>query len=82
MTGDIKENCIEWYTGDNMISVTLTQKKYINRVKRLVEKYRADGCILVENEDGSVWAKLPLRALHLTIFNSNHNGFPGGNNNA
>ena len=82
MNGDLKENCIEWYTGDNMISVTLTQKKYINRVKRLVEKYRADGCVLVENEDGSVWAKLPLRALHLTIFNSNHKGFPGGVKNA
>ena len=69
---ELKENVIEWYTGDKMISVTLSQKRYINRVKKLVEKHADMGCELVENRDGSIWAKIPLRALHLTIFGANN----------
>lgn len=78
MKGDLKENSIEWYTGDNMISISLTQKKYINRVKKLVEKYGDMGCVLTQNEDGSIWAKIPLRALHLTIYGTNNSAFCEG----
>lgn len=75
---ELKENVIEWYTGDKMISVTLSQKRYINRVKKLVEKHADMGCELVENRDGSVWARIPLSALHLTIYGSNNRAFPDG----
>jgi hypothetical protein len=74
----LKENCIEWLTGQKMIAVTLSQKKYINRVRSLVEKYAEMGCELVENRDGSVFAKLPLSALHLYITTSKNAELCGG----
>ena len=67
---DIKENVIEWITGDNRVTVSLTQKRFINRVKRAVE-------IVAENADGSICAHLPLKALHLTIYAPNMAGFAG-----
>ena len=73
---EFKENVIEWYTGEKWMSVTLTQKKHINRVRKLVEKYADMGCWLIENRDGSVWARIPLSALHLTIYGSNNRAFP------
>lgn len=73
---EFKENVIEWYTGEKWMSVTLTQKKHINRVRKLVEKYADMGCELVENRDGSVWARVPLSALHLTIYGANNRAFP------
>lgn len=67
----MRENVIEWLTGQETISVTLTQKKYINRVKRLAKKYPEQVQVLVENDDGSIFAHLPLKALKLNIITSN-----------
>jgi hypothetical protein len=64
---DFKENAIEWLTGDDTISVTLTQKKYINKVKKLAVKHPNLVSILNENSDGSIFAHLPLKALKLSI---------------
>ena len=35
MIGDLKENNIEWYTGSDRCLVSFTQKKFINRIKRI-----------------------------------------------
>ena len=65
---EIRENVIEWITGDDRICCTFTQKKHINLARRLVATYintgdnRAD---LLENPDGSVFCHLPLEALKL-----------------
>jgi len=72
---EIKENVIEWITGDKRVTVSLTQKRFINRVKMLAEKYPEDVDIVAENTDGSLCAHLPLRALHLTIYAPNTSGF-------
>lgn len=64
---DFKENAIEWLTGDDTISVSLTQKKYINKVKKLAVKHPNLVSILKENSDGSIFAHLPLKALKLSI---------------
>ena len=72
---EIKENVIEWITNDKTITVSLTQKRYINRVKMLAEKHPEDVEIVAENADGSLCAHLPLRALHLTIYAPNTSGF-------
>lgn len=64
---DIKENVIEWITGENTISATLTQKKYINKVRKLSKDWPCLVSILAENEDGSIFARLPLKALKLSI---------------
>lgn len=33
------ENCIEWLTGQHTITCTISQGKYISKIKRLAEKY-------------------------------------------
>ena len=65
------ENAIEWLTGQDAITVSLTQKRFINRVRKLAKKFPKSVEIVAENEDGSICAHLPLKALHLTIFRGN-----------
>ena len=62
----MKENHIEWYTGEDRITACFTQAKFINKVKKLaaVEENEVD---FVENKDGSRFAHLPLKALKLSI---------------
>lgn len=72
---EIKENVIEWITGDKRVTVSLTQKRFINRVKMLAEKHPEDVEIIAENRDGTICAHLPLKALHLTIYAPNTGGF-------
>ena len=55
------ENCIEWLTGERTATVTFTDRKMINRVKKLYEDRKDDFKYLVENEDGSICAKLPKK---------------------
>lgn len=64
---DVKENVIEWLNGDDTISVTLSQVKYISKVKKLAEKYPEKVQILAENDDGSIFAHLPLKSLKLSV---------------
>lgn len=61
-----KENVIEWLTGQKVITLTLTQERMINRVRRL-KKAHPDKVKIKTNKDGSVLAKLPLSALKLNI---------------
>ena len=65
---DLQENVIEWYTGEDVIALTITQRKYITLVKKLVAAYQARGdkrATLLENEDGSIFCHLPLEAMRL-----------------
>ena len=68
---ELRENHIEWYSGADTMTLSLTQAKYINRVRGMVEKYPEIGSILAENPDGSVLAHISLRALHLTYYGQN-----------
>ena len=68
---DYKENCIEWLTGQDTITVSLTHKKFISRVMELSKDPKNGVEIVAINKDGSICAHLPLRALHLTIFKGN-----------
>lgn len=61
------ENCIEWLTGQHIIICTISQGKYISKIKKLAEKYPKKVKILAENKDGTILAKLPLKALKLNI---------------
>lgn len=71
------ENSIEWLTGDDEIVVSLTHRKYVNKVKKLAKKYPETARILAQNQDGSICAIIPLSALHLTIYNRNTASFEG-----
>lgn len=66
---EIRENVIEWITGSDVITLTVTQPRYITRVRKMVEHYSQDNtkrADLLENEDGSVFAHLPLECLKLS----------------
>ena len=77
MIGDLKENVIEWYTGDDTCTATFTQKKFINRMRRMSETYGELVKIVHENTDGSIVCKFPLRAVHITIYGPKTGGFEG-----
>ena len=55
MIGDLKENVIEWYTGDDTCTATFTQKKFINRMRRMSETHGELVKIVHENTDGSIF---------------------------
>ena len=78
----LNENLIEWITGSKTATVTFSQKKFVNRVRKLTEKHPDMVEITAENEDGSVTAHIPLRAIHLTIYDSKNKGFFGGGDDA
>lgn len=62
----MNENVIEWLTNDSEVTVTLSQRKYITKVKKLQEKYPDEVRIIVENKDGSVVAKLPIKYIKIS----------------
>ena len=64
---DFKENCIEWLNGQDTMSVTLSQGRYISKVRKLAKKYPDLVQILAENNDGSIFAHMPLKSLKLNI---------------
>ena len=55
------ENMIEFIAGTRTATVTFTNKKHINRIKNLYEDRKDDFKYFVENLDGSVCAKIPLK---------------------
>ena len=71
---ELKENVIEWITGDKHISCTFTQKKYINKVRKLADKHPNLVPVFHENKDGSIFCHLPLKALKLYVKTSVHEG--------
>lgn len=72
---ECKDNIIEWFTGENNARVTFTQQKYINRIENMAKKHGEAVKILRKNNDGSVYAEIPLSAVHLTIYTANMGGF-------
>lgn len=62
---DVRENVIEFLLNQKVMAVTLTQRKLANRVKEYAEKYPEEVRIVKENDDGSIFAKLPTRYLRI-----------------
>ena len=60
------ENVIEWLDGDDTIAVTLHQKKFVNKILRLAENPTNNVTILAQNNDGSIFAHLPISMLKLS----------------
>lgn len=75
MIGDLKENVIEWLSGDKEVTVTFSQKKFVNKIKKMAEKHPELVEIRHENADGSIVAHIPLKAVHLTIYDKKMGGF-------
>ena len=55
------ENMIEFISGTRTATVTFTNAKHINRMKKLYEERKDEFKYFKENSDGSVCAKVPLK---------------------
>jgi hypothetical protein len=71
---DLKENAIEWYTGDNEITCTFTQRKFINKIRKMMDKQPKSVTKFIENPDGSICCHIPLKALKLYLKTPNEKG--------
>lgn len=63
---NVRENVIEFLLNQKVMAATLTQKKYINKVKAYAKSYPDEVRIVKENEDGSIFAKMPTNYLRIT----------------
>jgi esterase/lipase superfamily enzyme len=57
---DLRENSIEWITGEKRVTITITQPRLISRVMSLSEKYPDEVEIVKVNTDGTLLAHIPL----------------------
>ena len=55
------ENMIEFISGTRTATVTFTNQKHINRIKKIYEERKDDFKYFKENTDGSICAKIPLK---------------------
>ncbi len=55
------ENMIEFISATRTATVTFTNQKHINRIKKLYEERKDDFQYFHLNADGSVCAKIPLK---------------------
>ena len=53
------ENVIEFLRNSETASVTLSQKRYITKLRKLAKKYPEQAQILAENPDGTIFARIP-----------------------
>jgi hypothetical protein len=54
-----RENVIEFIRDEKQATVTFSQQKYKNKIRKLHEKYPVECCDITENEDGSLVAHIP-----------------------
>lgn len=54
-----RENAIEFLTGDETATVSLSSKRYVNRILRLAERHPKEVEIVAQNPDGSLCANIP-----------------------
>lgn len=81
MADRCKDNVIEWIEGDKTATFTFSQKKFVNRMRRMVENGKKGVEITHENPDGSIMGHIPVRAIHLTVFEPKNSEFQGGSEN-
>lgn len=59
------ENMVEFISGTRTATVTFTNQKHINRMKKLYEERKDDFKYFKENQDGSICAKIPLKWIRI-----------------
>lgn len=59
------ENVIEFVRDGKTATLSLSQRRYITRVKQLAERYPDECKILAENEDGSLYAHIPVKWIRI-----------------
>lgn len=64
---EIKEFNINMCDCDDLVSVTVYQKKFINRLKSLAEEKPDEVRFVTENEDGTCVFHLPKKYVHISF---------------
>ena len=57
---EIRETCVEHISGEDHITFSSNERKWINHIKRLKERYPNEVSIKRINPDGSLVAHLPV----------------------
>lgn len=58
---EIIENNIEFISGQRTATVTFSNQKHINRIKKIYEERGNEFKYFIQNDDGSICAKIPLK---------------------
>jgi len=61
------ENAIEWIRNSDTATVTFSQKRYVNKIEKLAERFPDKVKIIHKNSDGSILAHIPVKAIKLQI---------------
>lgn len=62
----MRENVIEWLNGQDWVSVSFAQGKYITKIRKLAESHPDEVKIIAENPDGSICAHVPLKYIKVS----------------
>lgn len=62
---DIQENMVEWISGEHYMTTTFTDRKRSNRLRKLYKERPEDFKYIIDNDDGYVTARIPLRWLKI-----------------
>lgn len=63
---DYRENGVEWLNGQDTVTFSFSQKRFINKIRFLAEKYPDEVKIYAENNDGSITGNLPLKFVKIS----------------
>lgn len=63
---DQRENAIEFLNNQKIATVTLSQGRYISKVRKLAEKYPGEVQIKAKNKDGSIVAHIPTSYIKIS----------------
>ena len=62
---DLHENCIEWITGQNILTATIHQERLRNKLRKMAENDPRIQ-IIKENADGTILAHIPRDYLKIS----------------
>lgn len=63
---DVTENVIEWEKDSKQVTVTLSQKSMISKIKKLAEARPEECQIIAENKDNSIVAHVPRKWIKIS----------------
>lgn len=55
------ENALEFLSGEHYCTVSFTNRKHINRIKKIYQERKDEFKFFHQNNDGSICAKIPLK---------------------
>ena len=63
---DYKENNIEWLNGQKTMTISLSERRLINKLKKLREQYPDEVELVAANSDGTHCFRIPRKYLKLS----------------